>query len=592
VHLCDDVLAHFPDDDSCEFVAYADDIGVKVYGESFDRIDRIIVRLISTGQAVAQKKTVVYSTGNATAEQLAAARQWAGANECLHTTDGVKYLGSPIGTPEFVQAAVESEFDKIQSALVVLARHPAFHLQSALALLSVCIAPRCMYLFRTCSLSPHMLEDYDRRIDASLTRLLKGTVSAVPADQRAEAMERMIRTIRLPLRSGGWGLRNAQLVGRSAFSAAAITSMKAFPFVTASLSEQDMDTDYWQQLCASLEWLSARAPLLRDNNGDATFGDDHLTTAVPAAPERLQDPASRLAYFQRIRTEVSRPHSPVKTDKLQNRTTRLVERRLAPNNILIQLGHSAAAIHLLQDTVSGQAVLKQATDVKRVPLPLSTGVFQTYLRMLFDLPLGLNFDNPSDELNSVAPDLTMQEAVSNTRILNEGVFQRRHDRVRDILMEECAAKGIIVEKEVGFASGGMKRLDLFIDMDGISFAVDVRICHVASPGRQATGQTTKALIGAQETAKLNHYRVELSRDYPSTEMVPFICTTTGGLNHAAFDLCMAIASFGQGVYQEGPLERLQIRREFETLVHRLQAAIIVGNARIINNAYHAAVCRV
>jgi hypothetical protein len=191
-----------------------------------------------------------------------------------------------------------------------------------------------------------------------------------------------------------------------------------------------------------------------------------------------------------------------------------------------------------------------------------------------------------------APDLSVQVAVSDTTILNGGVFQKRHDRVVDILMEECAAKGIIVEKEVGFSSGGDKRLDLVIAMEGSSFGVDVRICHAASRGRQAAGRTTKSMIAAEETAKLNHYRVELSRDYPSIVMVPFICTTTGGLNQKAVDLCMEIASFGQGVYQEGPLARSQTRREFETLVHRLQAAIIIGNTRIITNAAYAAVRRV
>ena len=125
---------------------------------------------------------------------------WAGNWARPPAEQGITVLGTPIGHPAFVEAALAA---KSAQQAELLHRIPAVpHLQSAWLLLLFCALPRCNYLLRI--LPPGATGAYAATHDAGVLACLAsllGSEDGLPllASRRAQ----------LPLRFGGLGLRSA-----------------------------------------------------------------------------------------------------------------------------------------------------------------------------------------------------------------------------------------------------------------------------------------------------------------------------------------------------------------------------------------------
>ncbi|CAK0807356.1 unnamed protein product [Prorocentrum cordatum] len=124
---------------------------------------------------------------------------------------GIKILGTPLGTPEFVAAHLESRLQEERRLLDELAHLP--DLQCAWLLLLLCASPRANHLLRT--LPPEEIAEYARGHDgdmwATLRRLLGDPAMSQDEERRARALAAM------PGRHGGLGLQSAARTSPAAY---------------------------------------------------------------------------------------------------------------------------------------------------------------------------------------------------------------------------------------------------------------------------------------------------------------------------------------------------------------------------------------
>ncbi|CAK0910881.1 unnamed protein product [Prorocentrum cordatum] len=124
---------------------------------------------------------------------------------------GIKILGAPLGTPEFVAAHLESRLQEERRLLDELAHLP--DLQCAWLLLLLCASPRANHLLRT--LPPEEIAEYTRGHDgdmwATLRRLLGDPAMSQDEERRARALAAM------PGRHGGLGLQSAARTSPAAY---------------------------------------------------------------------------------------------------------------------------------------------------------------------------------------------------------------------------------------------------------------------------------------------------------------------------------------------------------------------------------------
>jgi hypothetical protein len=136
---------------------------------------------------------------------------WTGAAELVVDRRGLKVLGTPLGTPEYVARHMHGLRQDHDDLLRTLRTLP--ELQSAWLLLSMCAGARSNYYLRALppSLSRLFAEEHDAAMLRALDTLLD-TPGGTPED-RAWAAE----VPRLPLRAGGLGLRSAVRVAPAAY---------------------------------------------------------------------------------------------------------------------------------------------------------------------------------------------------------------------------------------------------------------------------------------------------------------------------------------------------------------------------------------
>ena len=127
---------------------------------------------------------------------------------------GVKVLGTPIGSPEFVQAHLATRLADEQVLLDRLAVLP--DAQCAWLILMYCASPRANHLLRTVPPAEVMpyAQDHDRRIWETLQCILGGA----GLDSSTAIAAQSLAT--LPRRSGGLGLQNATRTAPGAYWAA------------------------------------------------------------------------------------------------------------------------------------------------------------------------------------------------------------------------------------------------------------------------------------------------------------------------------------------------------------------------------------
>lgn len=94
---------------------------------------------------------------------------WVGGHGTPAHERGIKVLGSPVGTADFIQAQAQERNREERRFLDMLPNLP--DLQYAFALLLQCALPRSNHLFR--SLPPSLAEEYERSHDLAIQRALR-----------------------------------------------------------------------------------------------------------------------------------------------------------------------------------------------------------------------------------------------------------------------------------------------------------------------------------------------------------------------------------------------------------------------------------
>ena len=114
---------------------------------------------------------------------------------------GVKILGTPVGSPEFVHALARDRLD----CLLWEAINWVPDLQCAWQILAQCAGPRCHHFVRT--VPPSESRSYAEGHDTGMMETMCSLLGGLTGDEEQKQMAQKIAT--LPMRLGGLGLRSA-----------------------------------------------------------------------------------------------------------------------------------------------------------------------------------------------------------------------------------------------------------------------------------------------------------------------------------------------------------------------------------------------
>ena len=124
---------------------------------------------------------------------------------------GIKVLGTPVGSDEFVQSHVVERLAEERQLWAALPEVP--DLQCAWQLLVQCAGPRANHLLRT--LPPSQSKTYAGEHDAGMWATAKTLLGGLPGTPAEQATARDLAS--LPLRLGGAGLRSVVRTGPAAY---------------------------------------------------------------------------------------------------------------------------------------------------------------------------------------------------------------------------------------------------------------------------------------------------------------------------------------------------------------------------------------
>ena len=141
---------------------------------------------------------------------------------------GVKVLGTPVGTPEFVEDVTQRRLDEENRLWEAIPSVP--DLQCAWQILLQCAGPRCHHLLRT--LPPSVSASCATGHDAGMQRTMEALLGGLPGDPIQKRVAHTISS--LPMRMGGLGLRSASRMAQSAFWASWADAM---PMISERLPE-------------------------------------------------------------------------------------------------------------------------------------------------------------------------------------------------------------------------------------------------------------------------------------------------------------------------------------------------------------------
>ena len=128
--------------------------------------------------------------------------------------EGITVLGAPLGSPDFVEAALQAKVEKVRKITEALPDLQQPHLE--FTLLRSCLAlPKIMFLLRSTDTSPfpHILSQFDAITRESLGRIIGGPLSAKEWEQA-----------KLPIPMGGVGMRAAEDHGPMAHAMSLLAS--------------------------------------------------------------------------------------------------------------------------------------------------------------------------------------------------------------------------------------------------------------------------------------------------------------------------------------------------------------------------------
>ncbi len=247
---------------------YLDDIAT-VFPRLSDPCSPFVQSLAAEGKKVGltlqMKKTDIYSphcdaSDFVSSDDLAALKKIAALDKgvlpkLIPAADGIKLLGCPIGSDLFIANMVASIVEKIGVKLQNLEK--IRHLpQESMLLLRHCFNTIPMHLART--VDPSLLLDGARRhdslVNAQLAALFPG-VSSTPLGTVWD-FPRRVKQLRLPKKSGGFGITSLELIRHPAYLGSVTGS---WSHMCSSLQETRC-MDYWvPRLVKSLGYIASHS---------------------------------------------------------------------------------------------------------------------------------------------------------------------------------------------------------------------------------------------------------------------------------------------------------------------------------------------
>ena len=129
----------------------------------------------------------------------------------MWSPQGLKVLGTPIGSEEFTEAHVQERLEDEKKFWEAIPEVP--DLQSAWQLLLQCAGPRSNHLLRT--LPPSMSKRYAAAHDEGMWETAIKLLHGLPGSDTEVETAKMLAT--LPMRLGGLGLRSAERTAQPAY---------------------------------------------------------------------------------------------------------------------------------------------------------------------------------------------------------------------------------------------------------------------------------------------------------------------------------------------------------------------------------------
>ena len=258
--------------------AFLDDIYVtappQCIRQLFDRLAHHLQH--QTGIQLHHGKTQVWNASGTVPPGITALSQseavWAGAHDQPRAQRGLRVLGLPVGTDEYIQAELTRLHAKQLPLLEAIPTIP--DLQTSWLLLLYCASPRAHYALR--GLRPDLTRDFaaahDQSIQQCLAQLLQ--VPALPESSAHRA--------RLALSLGGLGLRSAFHHTAAAFWAS---------WQDAANTLHSKTPDLFQEVERHLQAPAPTLPTIQCISHVQTFLNN-IGFATPPWPERTPPPAS------------------------------------------------------------------------------------------------------------------------------------------------------------------------------------------------------------------------------------------------------------------------------------------------------------
>ena len=206
---------------------------------------------------------------------------WVGGSDTPEDRNGVVVLGTPLGSPAFVQRHSRERLQQEQTFLKALRQMP--DLQCAWNLLTYCAIPRSNHTLRT--LPPSLSEEYARGHDAAVQDTLRALLSTT-FDHSEQQRLRSISS--LPTRLGGGGLRSAVRTATAAYWASWADALPMMLRRNRALAQQFCDRlnsgTPGEAACLN-EAIACRDTLMSEGYSHCPTWDAILAGTRPHQPE-------------------------------------------------------------------------------------------------------------------------------------------------------------------------------------------------------------------------------------------------------------------------------------------------------------------
>lgn len=458
-----------------------------------------------------------------------------------------KYLGAIVGKDEAQMRALALQEVREMQPFFARLSSPYIPAQIALNLLYVCVLPKLNHLLRVCPPSvtqpaAELFDSYVRQIYLDRADILEHELTP---DRR--------RLLAHPIKLGGRGLTSA------AASAA-----------TAYVSSQALCAPILKQTLAGERKDSAR--LVNLEQAIATVREQ----AGPAADDLLPVPASAFNNFFANEPKLASSLHKALRQAINNHQDLIITADC--DNKAKQAHHHSLT--------NGGANLVPTTLPLTPALNIDNQALSYHHRIALRLPPSRNMPihcHCNLPNGAFGPDpyhsLSCQKELSHT-------IQDRHDNLKLTVSRWCTQLGARVKVEPrNLDRDGEIRPDLFVQMGGKTYLIDVTVPNPLAPSHQAAAaRRPRAVLEQAETRKHNTYDALAAQH--GAVLVPFAVETTGGFGSEALAFIkelIATAARYQTVWTP--------HQVIQGLYRSVAVSVARGNAAVFRSSIGASVLR-